>query len=329
MKLIDRLRTTDKFGVPPHITDDFYSRWSSHAREVKQALDDPQLPIITADNVAEYYYQGTDQEYWDLRQDFPNLAPPFSVFWIEHKMQTRIHSKEKGDTDMGHLGMREPRSGFLFGALKADARTEWGSLNGTFPEGTHWLCGIEMFTYWGLREKGDAPEGPTGTFFLYLDKAGRAIDVPQLALYTNAQALENDPQMVEVLKHLMQWAHPALLTISFLHCKNVKTVEEKVSDKLAKRTLERHGYKPSPHHTLIIEPLKDILRKEGGHASAAGGNTLQKALHICRGHFRDYREGKGLFGKYHQMVWTPQTVRGTSHSKGEKPAPREIEVKLT
>jgi hypothetical protein len=48
-------------------------------------------------------------------------------------------------------------------------------------------------------------------------------------------------------------------------------------------------------------------------------------MHICRGHFKDYREGRGLFGKYHQLVWHPSLVRGT---KGDKPAAREIEVKL-
>jgi len=42
-------------------------------------------------------------------------------------------------------------------------------------------------------------------------------------------------------------------------------------------------------------------------------------------HFRDYREGKGLFGKYHQIVWTPMGVRGT---KGKDAPAREIMVKI-
>jgi hypothetical protein len=48
-------------------------------------------------------------------------------------------------------------------------------------------------------------------------------------------------------------------------------------------------------------------------------------MHICRGHFRDYREGKGLFGKYKQLVWTPMTVRGT---RGKDAPAREIEIKV-
>jgi hypothetical protein len=96
-----------------------------------------------------------------------------------------------------------------------------------------------------------------------------------------------------------------------------------VSMALAKKYMARHGVDPTPYKTLVIEPLKQILRQEGGHQQ--GGNSLQKALHICRGHFRDYREGRGLFGKYHQLVWMPSLVRGT---RGSKAPPREIEVKV-
>jgi len=33
-------------------------------------------------------------------------------------------------------------------------------------------------------------------------------------------------------------------------------------------------------------------------------------LHITRGHFKDYRDGKGLFGKYQGLFWWDQHVRG-------------------
>jgi hypothetical protein len=36
------------------------------------------------------------------------------------------------------------------------------------------------------------------------------------------------------------------------------------------------------------------------------------ALHLCRGHFANYKDGKGLFGKYHGVYWMPPTLKGSS-----------------
>lgn len=123
------------------------------------------------------------------------------------------------------------------------------------------------------------------------------------------------------MKSLMTWIHPVLLAVSFLHCKNVVLQDESVPKPLAKKYHLKTGQWPVRYKTLVIEPLKQILRHEGG----SDRNGLAKAMHICRGHFRDYRQGPGLFGKYHQLVWSPMTVRGT---KGKSVPPREIEVKV-
>jgi hypothetical protein len=135
-----------------------------------------------------------------------------------------------------------------------------------------------------------------------------------------------DESVSEVMKNIMAWYNPALLAISFLHCKNVQLVDHAVDRKLAKRYRERHGgTAPTGYKTLVIEPLKAILRGEG----RAHEHGLAKAMHICCGHFKDYREGRGLFGKYKQLVWRPSVVRGTKRgTKGRGAPPREIEVKV-
>jgi hypothetical protein len=148
-----------------------------------------------------------------------------------------------------------------------------------------------------------------------VDAEGRVTGHPQM------QSMSDDEHR-DVMRSFISWLNPALLAVSFLHCKNVKMVENSVPPKLQKRYGERHqGHRLAGYKTLVIEPLKQILRSQGG----SGQVGLAKAMHICRGHFRDYREGKGLFGKYHQLVWTPAIIRGT---KGKEAPPREIEVKL-
>lgn len=57
---------------------------------------------IIVDDVSEYLYAGTEQEEWDWSEDFPNLAPPFPIFWMEAIAPKLIRAT------VGHL-LRVPR----------------------------------------------------------------------------------------------------------------------------------------------------------------------------------------------------------------------------
>jgi hypothetical protein len=63
--------------------------------KVKDLAD---LPAIVIDNVAKYFYEGTDQEYWEDAKDFPNLAPPFPEMWFEYSRPLTTVSEETGVT---------------------------------------------------------------------------------------------------------------------------------------------------------------------------------------------------------------------------------------
>jgi hypothetical protein len=271
-------------------------------------IADEELPVLLIDNVAEYYYAGTGQEYWDITVDFPNIAPVFPAFWAEHKFPKRIHSDTKGDRSVESF-CPDGRSGWLV------ATSERKDVSGEgIPEGTKWVMVAEHFIDWG---RAYGIEGPSGTLALAIDEHGRLIDTPIYQTFAEA-----DSGAEELMKNHGGWMHPVLLAISFLHCKNVQLVENEAPPKLAKKYHAKTGRYPTPYKTLVIEPLKQILRKEGGSDEVG----IAKAMHICRGHFKDYREGKGLFGKYHKLVWQPSLVRGTKHRDGA--LKREIEVKV-
>jgi hypothetical protein len=53
--------------------------------------------------------------------------------------------------------------------------------------------------------------------------------------------------------------------------------------------------------------MKKVLETEGDIQH----NGIAKALHICRGHFKDYRNSAGLFGKYKGLYWWDMHTRGT------------------
>ena len=43
------------------------------------------------------------------------------------------------------------------------------------------------------------------------------------------------------------------------------------------------------------------------------GVGAKKALHICRGHFKDFRKSEnGLFGKHKDLYWWESQVRGNA-----------------
>jgi hypothetical protein len=306
-RLIDDIRAAERIQAPWWIDRGRGHLWDKHARRILGDIrEDLDIPVLLLDNVAEYYMSGTDQEFWSLDRDFPNLAPPYPVFWTEHKIPRVIHSREFGDTQLAgnNCGLKA-RTGVLWFAA-----TQYKGEN--IPENVKWILTAEIFIDYDKR--GHDIEGPLGTWIFMIDAEGLLIGNPQMQGYT-------DPHWNDAMKDFMSWMHPSLLAVSFLHCKNVKLVDVETDKPLAKKYHARTGIWPTKYHTLEIEPLKKILRSEG-HSDTVG---TAKAMHICRGHFRDYREGRGLFGKYKQLVWTPSTIRGT---KGDKAPPREIRIKV-
>jgi hypothetical protein len=304
-RLIDDIRRLGMLQMPRMISK--IPEWEEYGRDLWPILSNRDMPVLLIDNVADYYYTGTDQEHWDLGRDFPNLAPPYECFWCEYRLPKRIHSKEKGDTDVSQW-VQHGRAGCFVMALEPDHVKADGGL----PQGTRWILWVDLFVDYGWT--GRLPEGPHAPIFLCVDAEGRALDAP------HAQAFI-DEEHVDLMKSVMAWLHPIWLTMSFLHCKNVAVVDNAVDKPLAKKWHAKTGVWPTPYKTLVIEPLKAILRHQGG----AEKSGLARAMHICRGHFKDYREGRGLFGKYHQLVWQPSILRGT---KGKAAPPREIEVKI-
>lgn len=312
-RLIDDIRIRG-VQMPLFVHRSMEEPWFKYAKHILTGLSYPdRLPVLLIDNVADYYYVGTGQEYWDLRRDFPNLAPPFPTFWCEHRLARRIHSDITGDQDMSNLIGKEGRQGVFFHAIDVTKESVEGCPF-PIPSGTRWLYWMDVFVQYD-HVHGDRAHGPHGAICMPVDEHGSCLDTPSIQSYAGAEH-------TETMKLMVNWVYPSLLAITFLHCKNVTIIDEAVPKPLAKKYAARHnGMQPVRYKTLVIEPLKAVLRTQG----RSGEVGLAKALHICRGHFRDYREGRGLFGKYHALVWTPMTIRGT---KGKDAPAREIQIKV-
>jgi hypothetical protein len=102
--------------------------------------------------------------------------------------------------------------------------------------------------------------------------------------------------------------NPVLFAISLLHCKNIELSDLPPPSRQIRRLAERKGMEIVRYKTLVIEPFKKQVRHE---ARQAGESEIHRALHICRGHFREYSEERPLFGKYAGRFWVPMHARGS------------------
>lgn len=108
--------------------------------------------------------------------------------------------------------------------------------------------------------------------------------------------------------HAVTACHPMAFAISLMHCKNVELRPVEPIEALSRAQFKRRGRPLVRYHELHIEPMKAVLKTEGGAESVG----LAKALHIARGHFKDFRNGKGLFGRFKGVYWWPQHLRGNA-----------------
>jgi hypothetical protein len=368
--------------------------------------------VIIGDNVSNYYYEGNEQEDWALEEDFPNVAPPFDLFFLDFKAPSFIKSSVTGHHPwrkgmpiawgllcQGQEQGRPPidlsqqshrtyiqteyqqhlpelqRQCALFGydehtvpgdeipqrftveqqdsisflkrlqvGYQLIQQEDWEELErhiyryeGYCP-GAKWLLSVSLFVEhdFSHQKRGRVAIIPAWQWDIAVNAQGAIMATEDLR--SGPLALENLLQRIEPHANLeeaiesyaggyYQFLCTGLLTLSFLHCKNVdmKTIEEPGSAERStpshrkarkkprqKQTAlrDQHAIPPRPtitYHVLDVEPMKQVLRTEG----QVEHQGLKRAMHICRGHFAHYEEGKGLFGKYHGTYWREQHVRGS------------------
>jgi hypothetical protein len=268
---------------------------------------------VSVKNVAHYYYVETPQEIWEFKE-FPNIALPWEHTWIEWPAASSMNINGKmhfyPDLKGVYMGIlfvsRKFREDWLvsattfIGRLKTQQKARLAECFIYRVASTGRFCesGINLELQRAISSgfnvplrtvQGDVKVGKDlGSFIIYR---------PQ---YLEALGLELLPvdQVTTVL-------HVPLLALSFCHCKNVTVQTQRPATKLNKKRIKRGKPPYVEYKTLEITPIKKMC--EG--SVNASGMPLKRALHICRGHFKDYRKS-GLFGKHKDVFWWDMAVRG-------------------
>lgn len=281
--------------------------------------------LIVGDNVAHYLFNGTDQEYWD-KNDFPNTTPPSKSFFTDFCAPKTIVSEDFGiiewgsdrphtwgihnlvfdtqnenpDTFKGWSEYFTGRKDLEMILNEATAKIQWVIESCLFVE----LEKRRPQTFWAWRWF----VSPEGVIVDPMEDGKGLTAINVLALQTGIP-MHPDIEMMFAI-NVLPLLHCQWLLLSFLHTKNTNLVEVTPPPALAKKSLRRRGYPLHPYKVLEIEPLQKLLNEEGD-AKRVG---LQRALHICRGHFRDYRK-HGLFGKHKDIFWFESHVRGNPQKR--------------
>lgn len=262
------------------------------AMEAFTADDFRALPVIAADEVAEYvsgFSIGTDMaEVWS------SLAPPFDRFFVEAQTKYQIE----------YGGVAPYAWGTVFSSVPPDSYRQM------IPEKADdvvWCLQAELV----LELNKGRPLGPAARYWLLLDSAGLVMrhddGAPVIAGGPPAMSSEPPPNAKkEWADSLAPFLFTTLLTVSFVHCRNVSLREVKAGAE--RRSKKRRSSRPPrrTYHVLDIEPMKRILEAEGRVSS----NGLGKALHIVRGHFKTYTEEAPLLGRHTGQFWFPSHLRG-------------------
>lgn len=150
--------------------------------------------------------------------------------------------------------------------------------------------------------------------YVVADKLGVPITVPISPMRPLQLPFQmRNPQTAQKFQELREMvgsrANILWFATTLWNCKNVHHSLVKHDEKL-QRARQRRGNAPlRDYYVLNVELPRE--RKAGNDGKSRQGSDFRR-FHDVPGHLADYREGKGLFGKYHGMYWIPAHVRGNA-----------------
>lgn len=266
-----------------------------------------QAPRVAVDDVFEFYFAGTDKEFWGMN-DFPFLLPPFDAVWIESRTRpTAVVSRVHGQVDAHRLptAVSVLVRRFTIGKDRRNTISkEWADVQTVFVEGSEHVILLMAFAEYGFTRQlyvgsravvvdhlgHHLPQGDDVTFVSVSDEFARESPMEARVGYLDGTLIQ-----------------PAMLALSFLNVRNARTDEVQVDRSYKKREM-RHGRATSRYYVLTI----DVLRRAVDMRANESGLSIQRALHICRGHFATYGDDHPLFGKYTGKYWIPAHIRGSA-----------------
>ena len=271
-------------------------------------------------NVSDWFFADSPKTDWDIETDFPCIVSPWMIAWYESQMPNAINENGfvrkclfRGRYGIAVLSIPVPekfrddciREDFLWSLAITGLRTgqKLDSKRGKYEDSSvigkraGWLQTAMI----SLEPHDHRKPIWMGTCLDYLDEDGKVIGGA-----TRWIGAGNDSLRALLMRdggH--QFVLALYFAISLLHCKNVTTREETEHHGIAGRQYLPQGC-GARFKTLEIGPFKSRAESETGTRK----EKISKALHLCRGHFKQFTEENPLFGKYVGTFWWAMHMRG-------------------
>jgi hypothetical protein len=261
------------------------------AREIKDAIKNPEVPTIIADNVFAYARRTMHENPGTLLEELfhINVAPPFERFFIEannpfedefpqHGWDCRAIKKGSEETCLIPKEMREQ---------------DW-----------EWIIRLRAVV---ALPKTTQVCVPGETLFVRVAADGSHIN-HSLSVWGGVGA-EMSPETVASCMF-----GSAIVTISFMNCRNVELTDVTEGEGPTKKWLKRRRQKGIVYRTVEIDSEKP--RRSRSTSSREGVTEKTCPFHIRRGRFVTYTDAnksKGMFGRgIYGTFWVP------AHTVGDK-----------
>ena len=264
---------------------------------------------IEATNVARFFDdsylgEGDFSSFWT---DLKCLVPPHKKFFIEWEKPLIPSAKRMGmlflacppelaeETARLIIGDGAKTTPAKIAEFRADPRCRWIYLTMDFME-------------FPFQDDGEHISGLRGPF--HIGAISIAEDGALLNFWmSHASAhISKEESMQVAAASLVAWT-----TVAMMNCANINTIAHKVPDAYQKSRV-KSGKKPLvSYHTVRVDLGKtprQIAAQSLPDAELGGSGTTPRR-HKKRGHMKDYRGGKGLFGRYKGVWYWGPTLAGS------------------
>ena len=249
-------------------------------------------PVITINNVSDY----CNEHSGDIPVDkMPTLNLPFEACWMEYNASG---PDRKGGMQSYGFACYRIKNGAMEGYKVDDEDCEFVIWSRLYIRAT-WI-----------KTKNNIA-GPFCLYILHLDKKGKILRfMPVMPSYTQQRTDWFDDDW---LKWCARIFTPVVFAMGFMNCRNVELIDNEPIP-LTKKEKRRGDPERVAYKTIKVLPMRKVYQNANQPIDDSMPEPSTEPLHICRGHFKDFRNGAGLFGKYKDVFWWEQHVRGNAEN---------------